>query len=96
MEHIKNTHSMTTSLDKNDTLEEEYKNTLIAMKHRESQEGIILQHCLRILNYIAIEFIDQHEDKNYCSQQNFRQLNFKVDLMENLLLDLIIAVIMLI
>jgi hypothetical protein len=39
MKNTKNTHVMATSIDKNDTLVEEYKNALIAMKYRESREG---------------------------------------------------------
>jgi hypothetical protein len=34
MEHIKNTHGVATSLDKNDMFEEEYNNALIDMKYR--------------------------------------------------------------
>jgi hypothetical protein len=39
MENIKNTPCMATSLDKKDTLEEYYKNIMIAVKCRESYEG---------------------------------------------------------
>ena len=68
---------MSTSMNINDTLLMYLNPAEIAKKHRESQEGILLEHCLKILNYIAIELLDYHEDKNCCSEQNFRHFEFQ-------------------
>jgi hypothetical protein len=54
MENIKNTPGMATSLEKKDTLEEYYKNAMIAMKYEESCEGRRLKGFLRLINKAAI------------------------------------------
>ena len=63
MENTKNTPIMSTSMNINDILFMYLNAAEIAKKHRESQEGIILEHCLRILNYIDIELLDYYDDK---------------------------------
>ncbi len=97
MENTKNTPVMSTSMNINDTLLMYLNAAEIAKKHRESQAGILLEHCLKILNYIAIELLDYHEDKKTVALNKILDtLNFNVDPMENMLLHLIIGVIMLI
>jgi hypothetical protein len=49
----------------------------ISKKHRESEKGIRLECCIRILNSIAIELLDYYDDKNCCSGQNFRHFEFQ-------------------
>jgi hypothetical protein len=76
MENTKNTPVMSTSINIYDTFLMYFNVAEIAKKHGESQEGILLEHCLKFLNYIAIELIDYHEDKNCCSEKDFRHFQF--------------------
>ncbi len=63
---------MATSLDKKDTLEEEYKNAMIAMKYKESCEGKRLKSFLRLLNNAAIELLAHYERTcNFCCGEHF-------------------------
>ena len=72
MENIKNTHGMATSLDKNVTLKEEYKNAMIFMKYRESCEGKRLKNFLRLLNKAATKLLAHYERScNFCCGEHF-------------------------
>jgi hypothetical protein len=72
MENIKNTPGMATSLEKKDTLEEYYKNAMIAMKYRESCEGKRLKGFLRLLNKAAIELLAHYERTcHFCCGEHF-------------------------
>jgi hypothetical protein len=61
----------------NDTLFMYLNANEIAKKHRESKEGIRLEHLGRKLNCIAIELPDYYDDKNCCCEQNFRHFKFQ-------------------
>jgi hypothetical protein len=76
MENTKNTPILSTSLDINDTLQKYLNGAMIAKKHRESKEGKQLEGFLKILNCIAIELLENH-DENCCSKQNDRHFEFQ-------------------
>ena len=48
----------------------------IAKKHRESQEGKILENFMKRLNSILVELLEYH-DKTCCSQQYDRHFEFQ-------------------
>ena len=77
MENIKNTPVMSTSMNINDILFMYMNAAEISKKHRESEEGIRLECCMRVLNSIAIELLDYYDDKSCCSKQNFRHFKFQ-------------------
>jgi hypothetical protein len=68
----------------------------ISKKHRESEKGMRLECCIRVLNSISIELLDCYDDKTVSLDKILDTLNFNVDPMKSMLLHLIIGVIMLI
>jgi hypothetical protein len=80
----------------NDTLLMYLNVAEISKKHIESTRRDNIRTLLEILNYIAIELLDYHEDKTVALNKTLHILNFNVDPMENMLLHLIIGVILLI
>jgi transcriptional regulator with PAS, ATPase and Fis domain len=77
MVNVKNTLVMATSLDKNETLENYYKNAMIAMKHRESDKVKRLETFPRLLNRISNELLGYYHEENCCSKLNFRHFKFQ-------------------
>jgi hypothetical protein len=61
----------------NDALLKYLNAAKITKKHRELEEGIILEYFRRRLNCIAIELRDYYDDISYCFEQNFRHFEFQ-------------------
>jgi hypothetical protein len=75
MENTKNTPVMSTSMNINDTLLMYLNVVEIAKKHRESKEGIRLEHFMRKQNAIVVELLDYY-DNICCSEKYCRYFEF--------------------
>ena len=74
---MENTKSTPVSIDINDALSMYLHGSEITKKHRESQEGKILERWLKKLDSTASELLENHCDVTCCSKQDDRHFKFQ-------------------